>query len=173
MTDDRSEQTFTTPEHHDKSAWGDGPWLNEPDKIVWVDGATDLDCMIHRGPLGSLCGYVGVPAGHPLHGSSYDDLDVDVHGGLTYAAECQPDATPEFGICHVPQDGRPDDVWWFGFDCSHASDAMPAFAMRERGMSEKFGWPTIPDAPHASYKDVPYVRAEVRRLAEQLATISS
>jgi len=69
--------------------WGEGPWNNEPDRDVWVDPITDLDCLINRGPSGAWCGYVGVGPDHPLHGVQYDDVDVDVHGGLTYSVACQ------------------------------------------------------------------------------------
>jgi hypothetical protein len=71
-----------------KADWQRGPWDNEPDKIQWQDEATGLPCLIVRGPVGALCGYVGVPSGHPLHGKDYDDARVDVHGGLTFAHGC-------------------------------------------------------------------------------------
>lgn len=56
----------------DKSAWGDGPWQSEPDKMQWQDEATGFACLIVRDPMGALCGYVGVPETHPAHGLSYD-----------------------------------------------------------------------------------------------------
>lgn len=162
----------------DKSTWGDGPWQDEPDKIVWIDPATDLDCMIHRGPLGALCGYVGVPPTHTHYGEDLpykiENVGVDVHGGLTYAAPCDPQATEEHGLCHVPTAGRPDDVWWFGFDCSHAWDVMPAMAARERMLAATLpDWPEMPDVgPRVSYKTVDYVRAEVTSLAAQLRALA-
>ena len=64
----------------DKSQWGDGPWQSEPDKIQWQDAATGLPCLIVRGPVGALCGYVGVPKTHPAYGLHYD-------GCTTEAAE--------------------------------------------------------------------------------------
>src|SRR5258708_7790184 len=72
----------------DKSEWGPGQWLDEPDKIQWQDEATGLPCLVVRGPVGALCGYVGVAPNHSLHGKGYDDCDVDVHGGLTFAHGC-------------------------------------------------------------------------------------
>ena len=74
--------------YRDKSSWGDGPWQSEPDKIQWLDEATGLPCLIVRGPVGALCGYVGVPEGHPHFEQKYDDVDVRVHGGLTFASFC-------------------------------------------------------------------------------------
>lgn len=72
----------------DKSGWGMGPWHSEPDKKQWQDEETGLPCLIVRGPVGALCGYVGVPAAHPYHGKDYNDVAVDVHGGLTFADFC-------------------------------------------------------------------------------------
>lgn len=44
----------------DKSGWARGVWDSEPDKIQWQDAETGLPCLIVRGPVGALCGYVGV-----------------------------------------------------------------------------------------------------------------
>lgn len=32
-----------TETYIDKSAWGAGPWLDEPDRLEWRDPATGLD----------------------------------------------------------------------------------------------------------------------------------
>jgi hypothetical protein len=160
----------------DKTTWGEGPWQDEPDKVVWVDPATGLDCMAHRGPHGSWCGYVGVPKGHPAYGKHYDlvgvkDVDVDVHGGLTYSAYCQ-EAPPEHGICHVAQPGRPAKVWWLGFDCAHFMDFMPGMASRLAEIrKQRPDLEYIPDDPFGpqQYRDLAYVVDEVTSLAHQLA----
>lgn len=133
------------------------PWDNEPNRIYWVHERTGLPCLIKRGPMGALCGYVGVPAGHPLHGAFYDHVDVNVHGGLTYSEAC--DGDPVDGICHLPAPGQPDDdVWWLGFDCARYRDVVP-------GLSHA-GFSGLGDE---TYKDVAYVRQEVLNLACQLA----
>src|SRR5207244_1179897 len=83
----------------DKSSWARGQWDIEPDKIQWPDEATGLPCLIVRGPIGALCGYVGVPKGHPLHGIDYSQTIpgsqgnrpeglLNVHGGVTFADHC-------------------------------------------------------------------------------------
>lgn len=147
-------------EYHftDKSTWpSDGPWNSEPDKIQWLDEASGLPCLIVRGPSGALCGYVGVPSNHPLHGKDYDQAhsaaDIEVHGGLTFAGSCHhtPDNT---SICHIPEEGEPDDVWWLGFDCAHSGDVSPAYDRFAR--------------IHDSYKNIRYVTNEVQSLARQL-----
>jgi len=148
----------------DKSSWGEGPWQEEPDKINWTDAGTALPCMIVRGPSGALCGYVGVPPGHPLHGVEYENFDVDVyaHGGITFTGECQ---EGEHGICHVPEPGEPEDVWWIGFDCAHGFDVMPAIDADLR----RVGY--VGSSRHSlatAYKDVAYVTDQVRDLAQRL-----
>lgn len=145
----------------DKTTWGDGPWQDEPDKVTWIDPATGLSCMIRRSPgiTGALCGYVGVPEGHPLYGASYQEPDLDVHGGLTYSDKC--DGDEQHGVCHVPEPGQTGEVWWFGFDCAHIMDLMPAMAARE----VERGWAST----GGTYRTVDYVRAEVESLAAQIA----
>ena len=106
-----------------------GPWMDEPDKAQWIHPASGLDCLIVRGPVGSLCGYVGVPALHPWRlRKGYNDVACSVHGGLTFDGECQPYTDTEdftVSICHVPEAGRTDDVHWYGFDCAHLGDLSP------------------------------------------------
>jgi len=88
-----------------------------------------------------------------------DGPDVDVHGGLTYSGRCSGH------ICHVAQPGEPDDVWWFGFDCGHFLDVLPAMDARSR----QYGLGTT----RGTYKTLDYVQAETNQLAEQLARTES
>lgn len=171
-----SERSYTTV---DKSAWGAGPWQDEPDKLQWLDAATGYDCLVVRGPSGAICGYVGLPPEHPCHGANYEsvraprDKDgdrvwIEVHGGLTFAGLCQEDVSEDQGICHVPLPGRPDKVWWLGFDCAHAYDILPGRAAREvTQIYEPF------TVSGSSYRDVGYVRREVAKLADQLVTATT
>jgi hypothetical protein len=157
----------------DKAAWGDGPWQSEPDRLDFEH--VGLPCLLHRGPGGHWCGYAAVPTGHPLHGKGYGDdgVDVDVHGGLTYASACAG------AICHTPKPGEPDDVWWFGFDCAHSGDYSPKHG--NYGVGTGYPWPDKPydheramaavDWRVEKYRDVAYVRAETERLAEQLVAL--
>jgi hypothetical protein len=143
----------------------DGPWKSEPDKVQWIDPATDLDCLIVRGPLGALCGYVGVPPGHPAHGLGYDEawerFNLDAHGGLTFAAGCEEsDLGDAHGICHVPAPGRAADLWWLGFDCVHSGDLAPSMMRPASGFLTAY---------HEVYRDIDYVTAECSQLAQHLA----
>jgi hypothetical protein len=144
-----------------RDRWVPGEWQGEPDKVQWIDDATGLDCLIVRNRLGALCGYVGLPPGHPMYGQDYDNVrgaDGDwpnVNGGLTFAGPCMESDDPAQGVCHVPVEGRPDNVWWVGFDCAHAYDWVP-------GMGEhSFG--------DSTYKSLRWVESETRSLARQMA----
>jgi hypothetical protein len=167
----------------DKSGWGEGPWQDEPDKVQWIDEETELDCLIRRSPGGAWCGYVGVGPEHPWYGLDYSGgcvndpkceeswcghspvSLVDVHGGLTFSESCAEIMSEAEGICHVAELGRPDHVWWFGFDCGHYADLAPDFARRFPDLASAFGEQT--------YRDRAYVETEVVALARQIARVAS
>lgn len=154
--------------HRDKSAWGDGPWQKEPDKVQWVDQKTGLDCLLHRSPLGAWCGYVGVAEGHPAFGQKYDRVDVEVHGGLTYSSFCQEVEHESRGVCHIPLPGRPEKVWWLGFDCAHYGDFCPVYdgkSSKDRGLPESY-------YSQKTYRDRSYARKETQKLARQLRAMA-
>src|SRR6476620_5701136 len=82
----------------------------------WIDEEySGYLCRIRRvKPYSCWCGYVRVPDAHNCSGKSYDYIDVDIHGGLTFGSNNFPD--------------RKDDekgYYWFGFDCGHAGDRIP------------------------------------------------
>ncbi len=157
----------------DKTGWDEGPWQAEPDKIQYVDDQTGLPCLVKRNPrLGFLCGYVGVPEGHPLFGLNYTNGAVealDAHHGVNYTDLCQDEDDPAASICHIPEPGDPDRVWWFGYDCGHMGDQAPAMLAREREMG-------FPPPPHSDwgdiYRTVEYVKDVNAKLARQLAEAS-
>ena len=140
----------------DKSSWGEGPWMEEPDKAQWI-GEAELDCLIVRGPSGALCGYVGVPESHPFFGKDYNAVDtVDVHGGLTFSDKCHPTEDPAKHICHIGELAANKEVWLLGFDCAHSGDYCPDCGMRFgiRGFEQ--------------YRNFNYVQREVEVLGWQL-----
>jgi hypothetical protein len=145
----------------DRSGWGHGEWDDEPDKVQWPDEETGLPCLAVRSPSsGAWCGYVGVDASHTLFEVDYMELNVDVHGGLTYSDFCRSHEIGEGrGICHVPGDGEPHDVWWLGFDCSHYGDLPPfsSFSFLSGGI----------------YRTLDYVQDQCRKLARQLAEVKN
>jgi len=161
----------------DKVDWGDGPWVKEPDKIQWE--YKGMPCLIVRGPMGALCGYVGVGKQHPLY--EQDGGDLSAHGGITFTSHCQQDDR-EHGVCHIPDPGEEDNLWWFGFDCAHYGDFIPKmdFDLKElrklhpelqksydevKAFAKKH---RIEPLMSETYRDIAYVTKEVQRLANQL-----
>jgi len=59
----------------DKSDWAPGEWKNEPDKIQWLDKETKYPCLIVRGSVGALCGYVGINKKHPFYKEESQERD--------------------------------------------------------------------------------------------------
>lgn len=71
----------------------------------WMDSSMDV---------GWGNGYIAIPKSSSWHGMKYDDIPVDVHGGLTYA-----DLASNASF-------KPDDIddsdWIIGFDTCHYND---------------------------------------------------
>lgn len=162
MTRDIRRWDERLPEYERKD-WEAGQWDKEPDLVEWrSDALPGLALLVVRShTTGALCGYVGVPPGHPFHGKGYQDLDevpLDVHGGLTYAGSCAGH------ICHVPAPGEPDDVWWLGFDCGHAFDVSPQLdaLVRQHSGTPHFRF------EYAHYRSLDYVMSEVEKLGKQV-----
>lgn len=65
-------------------------------------------------------GYVLIPSGHPFHGLPYDDIDVWVHGGLTYGGSVT-EQTVEHYLELVQED---IGTWMVGFDTAHYDDTL-------------------------------------------------
>jgi hypothetical protein len=157
-------------EQIDKSQWRDGPWKTEPDRKEWKHNG--FHCLITRvSNLGHLCGYVAIPPGHPWHGKSYNDLqDVEVHGGLTYSEMCSG------RICHVPDPGEPDGVWWLGFDHAHSGDMSPGRDLSSiyqlRSFGSFFSDDDISDS-YGEYRDMDYVIKGTESLADQASKVSA
>jgi hypothetical protein len=121
------------------------PWENEPSRKEWT--ANGLKCLVLRvvDGGGHLCGYVAVPKGHPAYGRDYNELNVDVHGGLTFGSMGE-------GKYH------PEGHYWLGFDCAHSGDLSPFYA-------EKYGG----SSASGVYRDMAYVTEQTESLAKQLA----
>lgn len=100
-------------------------------EITWLRG-----CVTGWGN-----GYVLIPKGHKLHGKHYDDINVNIHGGLTFSDEVDENFAEKLGL-NVSDVGS----WAVGFDTAHYGDT--------------------PDTCPKSF-----VQAEVNRLLEQLKAI--
>ena len=70
----------------------------------------NLPCIaiqMRDGDMSWFTGYVGVPKDHIAYGKNYLDIDVRVHGGLTFG-----DFSEILG----------EGYYWLGFDTAHAGD---------------------------------------------------
>lgn len=125
---------------------GAEPWLTEPDREEWVS-AGGSRCLVRRGAMGALCGYVAVSVGHPWHGLDWVDIPAHVHGGCTWVG---------------PLDGE-GSTWWVGFDCGRGgSDVIPGLIVL----------PLPSDLVRrlfkgCEYRTIDYVRNETNELAAQ------
>ena len=86
--------------------------IDRPDDVLAEGEHLGFQWVVVNNGMGYRCGYVRVPLGHPWHGTDYNDLNVEVHGGLSFAKADVP--------CDAP---GADTDWWIGFDCAHAFDA--------------------------------------------------
>jgi hypothetical protein len=98
-------------------------------------------------PMGHRCGYVTVPDGHPCEGKDYDELDVEVHGGLTFG------------------DGAK-----FGFDCAHFYDAKDPELISDEYRKIYERWPRFDES--GTVRTLEFCVAECERLAAQLKELA-
>lgn len=135
-----------------------GEWTNEKHRYEFKHAG--FNCLILRNSvMFVLCGYVGIPEGHPYYEKDYDKMDdINVHGGVTYSGDSHMHIRLEEDV------GR--ELWWVGFDCCHWKDLMPATFLSAisflRDKDDNFS--TI-------YRNVDWVKKEVESLAEQLSLI--
>ena len=149
-----------TPEEVKLYFFGEGEWMQEPDQLEFeYEG---YECEIRRNSIGSLCGYVKLPKEHPGYEKDYNDLDIDVHGGLTYSE-------------------LENDKWVIGFDCAHSGDIAPSCEKSRKDFlrSETFkelyaGHEDLKKAyPNCTlfnetYKNIEYVKSECMSLVDQI-----
>lgn len=158
------------PEYRER--WGAGPWNDEPDYIEWVDPMTEYRCVMRRNDMGAWCGYVAIPSTHPAHGIT-NETDVGdelmCHWGVTYSSCGHP---MDFDL----ENGIVTDLWWFGFDCCHAYDLVPAAEIlrRKSPLEQIFGdlkdiiGEVETNERRWVYRDMAYVEGHIQCILEQL-----
>lgn len=156
MTDEERELL-----QEDRESWRKfpGPWTGEPDQLVFIS-PEGLTCAVLRHPrLGHLCGYVGVPKGHPAYGlqHSYMEENFCVHGGITFTNNFRK-------MDEIP--GLDPKLWYFGFDAAHAGDLVPYMDLFRSFLYKDARCAT--DATDV-YRDMAYMKGHVEELSEQVA----
>jgi len=70
-------------------------------------------------------GYVAVPPEHPLHGKSFVDFTLDVHGGVTFTDHYGTVNRNFKNIEYIDDASDVSDNWWvIGFDTCHFEDSL-------------------------------------------------
>lgn len=122
------------------------PWANEPDSVKFT--YRGYCCWVKRNlSLGVLCGYVALTPDDKFFEQDYDSPlydNLSVWGGLTYS-------------------GWQQDQFWLGFDCAHATDLIP-----QQVSLQQAGWLAPAAMDNVTYKDVAFVKDELRQLVDQL-----
>jgi len=96
-------------------------------------------------------GYVVIPNGHPMYGKHYDEVPVDVHGGLTFSESVNSVIGNFTELTEEMKDG-----WVFGFDTAHYNDSMErwpkeAVEMETENLKSQFV-ELSPDFPVKTFK---------------------
>jgi len=154
----------TTPPRFPLSlAWGPGPWQEEPDLIEWRSDETPYRLMIVRGGFGVLCGYVGVPPGHPCHGKDWAPIETRQ---VTFTGECRDILLAGF---------EPSDHWWFGFDCAEgrAAEADAMFRLVHDYMRSQGLEPPNPPRANSPYVPLDECRELTEAIARELSELES
>lgn len=153
--------------HHDFTKeqktefFGEGLWVDEPDRVLFEH--LGIECILRRVIClepngyyfgGHICGYCILPLGHPLENKSFEDIDLSVHGGITYVEKF-----------------KNTDQTVIGFDCGHLGDLLPSMLKyrKEKSLSEN----KIPYVGFIkeNYKDMDYVMEECKKMAKQISEI--
>ncbi len=153
---DKTFSSYQEWQTHDKSNWGEGDWLNEPDKAQW--NSRGLICLIIRDDDGHFYGYVGVPPNHPYYQKGHEDVNLYAHGGMNFSGTLQlEESQPEENQSgESASENANKTIWWFGFHCGHTGDLRPVVRHQDRN--------------NPVYRNLHYVMCEIETLADQLAS---
>ena len=159
--------------------FGYGEWVEEPDRVNFIHKgysckiiricAREPYCMDEVYYGGHLCGYVKLDETHPYHGKGYQDMNIDCHGGITYAERSEWVDHPE------------ENKFWIGFDCGHSGDFIPSSEMFKKRhnkpswiekMNEIFDSSNLPDYLKPTYKNLNFCIEECKSIVDQLIVIA-
>lgn len=151
---------------YDKKNWGPGEWQDEPDVLEFE--YKGYPCALHRNRRGFWCGYVFIPMDSPHAKEDYFDIDLDVHGDITFGEK----ATL-----------RGKEYYSLGFDCAHSGDFIPSAkfleALYPQEIKDKFKKlddemlklmkePLSFGRPVDTYKNMAFARSQCEYLVDQM-----
>jgi len=79
--------------------------------------AYGFKCLVLDNPFQSFNGYVALTKEHPCYGLDYDNISVNIHGGLTYDGYGSDKPNKEGEILF-----ENPELYWVGFDTAHSGD---------------------------------------------------
>lgn len=109
-------------------------------------------------PMGHRCGYVKLPQNHPWYKKNPDNIETNVHGGLTFASLINNNEHP------ILKKG-----YWIGFDCIHAFD-MPDPDEMSKEFFNKGGYKiakAFQCLQNSKIRNKNYVESQCRNLCEE------
>lgn len=148
--------------------FGYGEWVEEPDFVEFEH--LGFLCIVirvfNKEPFikketyfgGHLCAYVRIPENHPWYKKGYDEIEVDIHGGLSFSSLWKDEKTPVA------------NGYYIGFDCAHSMDICPSINLYiktnpyMKRLCEKYPLDLLPK-PY--YKNIEFVINECKLLANQ------
>lgn len=110
-------------------------------------------CVVSRASvMNHLCGYVGLPKQHHLYKADGWEMDIEVHGGIT------------FSNFWKKREGFKRKYWYIGFDAGHYMDYIPGLVetLERIGGSSRFF------RDYNVYRNMAYMTDETMLLARQL-----
>lgn len=153
----------------------------------WITEA-GLEAVVIMTDIGHMCGYVGVPEGHPLYGCGYDqpsnhlaapsdDESIGKRGALSLLTMTEERMTSPELVFDVHGsltfsgngDGKyplESSLWWFGYDCAHSGDRPSdeyLNQLRDKYPNNPLMWGRL-----GEYRDLDYNIAECESLAKQI-----
>lgn len=119
--------------------------------------------------MGHRCGYVCLPENHPWYNKNYCDIDVRIHGGLTFSEMCN---------------GHPilSNGYWIGFDCLHAFDLPDLDEVPKELLKMTYRFSTLMgkitgvfggDKYKPKVRNLYYVKKECKNLCAECADVMS
>lgn len=111
---------------------------------IWKDRGF-ICFILHNSTFDTLNGYISIPPYHPWYKKSYDDIDIEVHGGLTFSEDMNGEWIIGFDTNHFGDS--------YGPNCDSSSDAL------------------ITTHNHKNYRDEEYVTNEIESMVTQALNV--
>jgi hypothetical protein len=139
-------------------------WENEPDRVEFT--FMGYKCLIIRNNfLGHLCGYVALTNEDKYFGIDYLEMNISVHGGLTFSKYGMKEEDNDLYYYKPLYDEQGNMLYWIGFDCCHFMDYAPKMA---EDLQKLHADDRLTLFNHTVYRNIEYVKAQIESMCMQL-----